>query len=112
MIGKDAADYYAGKKGPRLSCAQAVAQAFSDRNPELKIVPADYAHASGGRAPEGHCGAVYAAMHLSEKLNLSKEQQIRDFFSHNAGSLKCRDIRSKNVMKCADCVENAARFLV
>jgi len=91
-----------------MNCAQAVAHAFKDRislpEEELK----SYEKFGGGRAPEGYCGAIYAAQRLLEASGSEKAAELRVFFQNIAGSFKCREIRSMKKITCLECVEKAA----
>jgi len=65
----------------------------------------------GGRAPEGYCGAFYAAKML---LSLSEEHNIQDFegyFMKHAGSLKCKDIRQGKRLSCLGCIEKSSEYI-
>lgn len=86
---------------PKLhNCAQAVAAGSGreDLVPELAVC-------GGGRAPEGLCGALYAATLLAvpEKTAILKEE-----FSAAAGALTCREIKSGTKFPCSECVRLAA----
>ena len=107
-----AKDHYLGKNGcARLNCARSVAEPFKDR---LALTPEILEHFSvcgGGIAPEGHCGAIHSALTIVGETAPGRVQEIKDFFIRNAGSLKCREIKSQKKMGCGDCVGHAAEFL-
>ena len=70
MRKEKARKHFLGKDGhAKLNCAQAVIKAYHD----LFNVPAGevdaFAGSGGGKAPEGKCGAYYAACHLVLKEN-------------------------------------------
>ena len=69
------------------------------------------ARATGGRAPQGYCGAVYAALRIAEDKIPEKKEEIEEYFKKEAGGITCREIRSQKRLRCADCVEKAARLL-
>jgi hypothetical protein len=69
------------------------------------------AEATGGQAPGGQCGAVYAALAIAGEKAPHQCQAIKDFFKKEGGGLTCREIRSQRKLRCADCVEQAADLL-
>ena len=111
MAGKTARKYFLGQGVARLGCAQSVAEAL--RKPfglDDELVQA-MAGATGGRAPERYCGAVYAAMRVAEEKAPHKKQVIEDHFKKEAGGVTCREIRSHRKLLCSDCVEQAAQIM-
>lgn len=93
----------------KQNCAQSVYTGFSQL---LDVSPAAIEAArtlGGGRAEEGRCGALYAA------LDLSRQEETRDVlisrFEEQAGSQQCREIKAKKLMRCDQCVELAATLL-
>lgn len=93
----------------RLNCAQSVIKAFGGicQIDENMIVEAKAY--GGGRAEEGLCGALYAALLLLE--DEGQAAALREDFASEAGSQKCREIKSGGGLPCADCVRLAARLL-
>lgn len=65
----------------------------------------------GGRAPGGYCGAFYAAKVVLEKSRPEKLRECENIFLAQAGSTKCKDIKSSRKMSCVDCVEIIAESL-
>ena len=95
----------------RLNCAQAVIKAFKDEfGIEEDVLRAFESH-GGGRAPDGLCGAYFAARHLLEKKHPEKLGEFERYFFEKAASLKCKDIRQIRKLSCVGCVEKAAEFL-
>lgn len=95
------------RKG-RKNCAEAVAEAWqkvSGKDPELKE---NLSVCGSGRAPQGLCGAVYAAQLLSGE---DKEAGLSTRFADAAGSLLCGEIRAMRKLSCTACVELAAALL-
>jgi hypothetical protein len=93
----------------RLNCAQSIFRGFQDKA-SVSQETIDEARAfGGGRAYEGRCGALYAAMELT-KSPRAKETLI-DAFVRQAGSDKCREIKKLGKFKCIDCVRLAAEEL-
>jgi hypothetical protein len=86
-----------------LNCAQAILRGFQQEfgisNQEID----DYRAFGGGRAPEGVCGALFAANRLLRQIG--KESVVEEF-SKNAGGLLCADIRDKH-FTCAEYVRMA-----
>ncbi|MBN2686265.1 MAG: C_GCAxxG_C_C family protein [Pontiellaceae bacterium] len=101
-----ALDHFRGPE--RYNCAQSVYRSLEKH----QEVPAEkvsaLASAGSGRAPEGLCGALYAA-----KLVLSEDRktELRGWFEENGGSIHCREIRKARKMSCRDCVAVAADFV-
>ena len=104
MNRSQASRFYHGPEG--YNCAQAVLKYFQN---DLRI--SDEAIASskglgGGRAPQGRCGALHAALTLIDDEGMKAELEER--FRTAAGASVCRDIRSLNKLSCKDCVDTAA----
>lgn len=94
----------------RLNCAQSVLRAFQ---PHPKIRDEDVLeakHHGGGRADQGLCGALHAALKLTD--DPAGRQHLRDAFITEAGSDKCREIRRAGRIPCSECVRLSARLLV
>ncbi len=107
MHDKLASEYFSRKH--QLGCAQAVTKAFQQ---DLKISNEHInwlATYNTGQAPNGICGAIYAALELCT----SEEQKIRvrNKFLHHAKHLSCRDIRKNRAISCRQAVEIAANIL-
>lgn len=100
--------YYLGKKGPqRLNCAQSIAEALREKFPLGEETVTLLATCGGGRAPEGSCGAFYAAQRILERYspeNLAEKMELLRSF---AGSLKCREIKTLKIKSCLECIEKA-----
>jgi hypothetical protein len=104
--------HYSGKEGhKKLNCAQAVIAAFHDEFDAPAEAVDAFASLGGGRSPEGRCGALHAAHYLISKKDPSKTVQLEQEFLEAAGSLKCKEIRSKRKLTCLECVETAAEYL-
>ncbi len=97
-------------KKDRLNCAQSVLRAFQ---PHPNISDEDILQAKyhgGGRAEEGLCGALYAALRLTD--DPATRQQLKAEFVTKAGADKCREIRRAALIPCVECVRLAASLLV
>jgi len=99
---------HAYRKGGQ-NCAQSVYTGFQ----KLLDVPQTVIDAAlkqgGGKAEGGLCGALHAALALSQHAETRKELQTQ--FEKLAGSQQCREIRKKKQMSCDQCVELAATIL-
>jgi hypothetical protein len=104
--------YYLGLDGyKKENCANSVLYAFKDViDPCIDIGVCD--NFSGGRAPQGVCGAFYTAKTILESSNnKDKINELEKSFIDKAGSLKCKEIRANNKLSCLGCVENSSEFL-
>jgi len=84
------------------NCVQAVA-AGAGRE---ELVP-ELANAGGGRAPDGLCGALFAAQSMVPE---SGRNALREVFSAELGACRCRELKAAGV-PCVRCVEFAAELL-
>ncbi|QSH41191.1 hypothetical protein P0136_09320 [Lentisphaerota bacterium ZTH] len=92
------------RKGEKLNCAQAVArfaEQFCKRSTDFVARHSDH---GGGKAPEGYCGALYAAL---EYLNSDNKTFAKQQFKKLAGSTRCREIRKSKRLTCPECVDLA-----
>ncbi|MBQ6470338.1 MAG: hypothetical protein IJJ33_00005, partial [Victivallales bacterium] len=78
------------------NCAQAVA-AGAGRD---DLVPA-LAACGGGRAPNGLCGALHAALAIAPEKH---HEQIKAAFASATGAMTCREIKGATRTSCAKCV--------
>ena len=86
-----------------VNCAQAVASGCG--RPDLKD---ELSGCGGGRAPEGRCGALYAALLLSPA---ERHEELRRRFAAGIGSEFCREIKTVHHVPCERCVEFAASLV-
>lgn len=99
-----ALNHYTGKNGLlRLNCAQAIFQAFNDNN---QHAISDYAAFGGGNAPDGLCGAVYAAATISDNKPAVMEQLTKSL-----GWTTCQELK-QNRVSCLKCIEHSAEVLL
>ena len=94
----------------KKNCAQSVLFGFQEL---LAIPDADIEAArklGHGRAEEGRCGALHAALQLSQ--NSMTKEQLKQVFKNTAGSEHCREIRAGRQSTCDACVELAAAILL
>lgn len=93
----------------RLNCAQSILKAYGHRK-DMTRNEIDVAQAlGGGKAAGGVCGALHAALLLLD--GPENKQSMRDAFSARAGSEQCKEIRSRKIITCRQCVELAAELL-
>lgn len=86
---------------PRMhNCAQAVGCGLG--RDELF---AELAECGGGRAPEGRCGALHAAMRI---VGPARAEEVRSKFAAALGSDKCAVLKRELRVPCAECVAAAA----
>lgn len=104
-----AKDHYLGRNGMlRKNCCESVAHAFQHEIPLPPEELENYSGFGGGRAPEGYCGAVYAAKRLLEVSGSDKVVTLHEIFKEIAGSVKCREIKALRKISCLECVQRAA----
>ncbi|MCI5778240.1 MAG: hypothetical protein MR051_00220 [Lentisphaeria bacterium] len=85
------------------NCAQAVA-AGAGRDDLIEVL----AHAGAGKAPDGMCGALYAALQIIPE---SRRENARRNFVNFAGSDICVILKMRNRIPCIRCVEKAAELV-
>ncbi len=111
-----AVDSYTGKNGIRLNCAQAVTRAAKEEYGISEAEIESLKSFSGGRAPEGMCGAIYAAQWLISRKSPEGALKAVEVFRELMGDVRCKEIRSARKRSCMDCVAEAAclaeKFLI
>jgi hypothetical protein len=100
----NAAAYFRGEHG--YNCAQAVLKAFAPSVGLDQSCLDRFSHFGSGRAPEGECGALFAAKALFR--DAVARQAVERTFVATAGNTKCRDIRNGRTLSCEQCVQTAA----
>jgi len=91
-----------------MNCCESVAYAFKDKIPLSDEELRSFSGFGGGRAPEGYCGAIYAAKRLLETAGSQEASKISGIFNEFAGSAKCREIKTLKKISCLACIEKAA----
>ena len=96
----------------RGNCAVAVAYGFaraSGKTEEDAVKAAEaFRNFGGGKAPDGLCGALYAA----KTMMPDHAGAIEDFFKQGAqGCTRCGEIRPAKIIPCNRCVELAGEAL-
>lgn len=112
MTKEKATNYFLGRDGhKKLNCSQSVITAFRD---SFNVEDAElnkFSSYGGGRAPEGFCGAYYAAHSLLSKKGVDGIRKLEREFLSSAGSLKCKEIRSLNRLSCLGCVQKVSEVI-
>ena len=90
----------------RYNCAQAVLKAYALPIGLGNSCLERFSRFGNGRAPEGECGALFAAKALLQEP--AAKQKTEEEFVHATGSKKCRDIRTSRNFTCEQCVQTAA----
>jgi len=104
---KKAVQLFNGKE--KYNCAQAVLIAFKDLyevDEKIIVEAGTWGH---GRADSGFCGAIEAAIYLSQKK--MKAETVKVEFFKKVGSCYCKEIKKKKLQSCKTCVEIAAQIL-
>ena len=98
-------------KPPRYyNCAQAIFKAFQEEYQITNDQIVELAKYSNGKAPNGYCGAYFAALELiKDKPDLKDEFTKR--FQEKSNHLTCFDIRFNYTMSCKNLVKLAANLL-
>lgn len=84
------------------NCAQAIAYQFKNLYDDEQIVE-KLAAFGGGRAPQGLCGALYAAQLACP----AHKTEVEEAFYKAAGASTCREIKQMVHTPCLRCLEIA-----
>lgn len=90
-----------------LNCAQAVMDAWQRTTGIAADGVEGYRAFGGGRAPEGECGALYAACQAAPEA----AEPMRKAFAEKAGSGRCHALKRELGFPCRECVALAAELL-
>ena len=93
----------------RLNCAQSIMRGFQEYCDVSEEKIEEVKNLGGGKAEGGTCGALHSALVLSK--NDKSRNDLRLAFIAQAGSDKCKEIRSGQRLTCGECVGLAARLL-
>ena len=88
------------------NCAQAVLKTYSSSAGFDDVCLERFSHFGSGRAPDGECGALFAAKAILQ--DATAKQKVEEDFVRAAGSSKCREIRKGRLFTCDQCVQAAA----
>lgn len=96
----------------RGNCAQSIFYAYSKMHGKTDEVIQEgiksFLPFGAGRAPEGCCGALYAAKLLAP----SHADAITHFFKERASNFTtCKEIRPQKIIPCNRCIEIAGEAL-
>jgi len=96
------------QKPENLNCAQSILKGFQQELniPESRI--AEFKAFGGGRAPNGICGALYAADILMKEQG---KKTIEQKFNEKVGETLCLQIKKEAKASCKDCVAIADEIL-
>lgn len=99
---KQPVDFYM-QTPKEYNCAQAIVKAYGrdDLLDPLKSC-------GGGKAPDGLCGALYAALLLASECG---QDALKQQFFDEIGDIHCQMIRKTGQAKCIDCVRIASKLL-
>jgi len=100
----DAVSLFRGSE--RNNCAQAVLKAYANLAGVDQSCVERFARLGSGRAPQGECGALFAAKALL--TDQAARQTLHDEFTRAAGSAACRQIRQLGRLSCQQCGQTAA----
>ncbi|MDR2962126.1 MAG: redox-active protein [Bacteroidales bacterium] len=89
------------------NCAQAVLKGFEREYSIAQSQIDAYRAFGGGRAPQGVCGALFAAQQLSPE----KAEKLQVEFVSRCGSAYCKDIKAQGRVSCTECVKIADELL-
>ena len=86
------------------NCAQSVLMGFQHQFNLPESLITDFKNYGGGKAPNGICGALYAANYL---LSLRNLPPVSKEFSLRVGASTCKQIKGETHTLCLDCVQMA-----
>lgn len=90
----------------RYNCAQAVLKAYAVETGTCESCLERFSQFGSGRAPEGECGALFAAKAILE--DTAAKNEVEREFVQVAGTTRCREIRKSRRATCEQCVQTAA----
>jgi hypothetical protein len=104
--------HFLGQHGhKKLNCGQTIVNAFKDKFSLSDEMIVQFEGYGGGKAPEGHCGAFYAAKVILGNRHPDKLKECESSLLTATGSTKCKDIRSSRKLSCIGCVEKISESL-
>ncbi|WP_321297227.1 C-GCAxxG-C-C family (seleno)protein [Marinifilum fragile] len=106
----DTALKYFHKPPGYYNCAQAIFKAFQEEYQITNNQIVELAKYGNGKAPNGYCGAYYAALELI-KDNPDLKEEFTRRFQEKSDYLTCFDIRFNYTMSCKNLVKLAANLL-
>jgi hypothetical protein len=94
----------------RHNCAQSVLRGFQEHANVSEEAIAEAKALGGGRAPNGQCGALHAAIVLL--ADDGAKAKLTEAFVAHAGAETCRDVRKLGKLTCTECVKVASELLL
>lgn len=91
----------------KYNCAQSVIHGYKAVRNDCALNPEDFQNQGGGKAPEGVCGALWAACCI--KPGWADEYRIA--FKAKAGAIHCRELKCEHGALCHGNVSLAVRLL-
>lgn len=90
------------------NCAQAIANKWKELFEDEETIVDQMKANGGGRAPEGLCGAIYAAM---QAVPADKRDDLLKAFEQRVGQRNCLDIKKVAKVPCVTCINVADELL-
>ncbi len=108
-----ATNHFLAKEGlEKKNCAQAILCAFQEEFQIPQGLIESFKEYGGGRAPDGICGAVYAAEFILGIAGvLEDDSNVVSHIQNLAGSAKCKEIKSHKKLSCLGCVEQCTSYI-
>lgn len=100
----NALEFFRGED--RYNCAQAVLKAYASPINLGYSCLQRFSHFGGGRAPDGECGALFAAKAILQ--DHAAKREVEEEFVSIVGSKTCKEIRNGRNFTCSQCVQLAA----
>ncbi|HTI99125.1 MAG TPA: C-GCAxxG-C-C family protein [Dongiaceae bacterium] len=91
----------------QYNCAQAVLHGYQTVTGDRVLSVADFKPFGGGRAPEGLCGALYAATRIAPHA----AETLKAEFARRTGATTCRVLKGQLHHPCPACVSTAVELL-
>ena len=91
----------------RWNCAQAVLHACQETGKAQHLAIEDFRQSGGGKAPQGECGALFAACQAAPE----KADEIREAFLSQNGATTCHDLKKIHRVPCEQSVGSASAIL-
>lgn len=112
MSTEKAKAHYLNRGGSgKMNCGQAIIAAFKDKFSIGEDAVKLFASYGRGNAPDGLCGAYYAAKYMLSGRHPEKINKCHELIMASAGSDKCKEIRKLRKLSCVGCVETMANFV-
>ena len=90
-----------------FNCAQSVLHGYQAVTGNHALAVADFKAFGGGRAPDGLCGALYAATRIAPQA----ADTLKVEFARRTGSTTCKELKGRLRQSCSACVTTATELL-